>query len=454
MDLETVKRRIAEVHEGRRWIVTPDVAAGGTATVDRLKEWGASGVMVVAGIEGLGDLPSADRTFYTRTSGATMMEGIRAFQAYLDNPTPELLEAVDAFDPTGEALILDFGFLHMDGIDWRKAYGARRPEWTDLENKMTVDQLWDEAGIRRAAYRTVALADAAAASQELAGQLGTVWVADNSSGWHGGGEYTRWVMDSSDVADATAWFTGNADRVRVMPFLDGLPCSIHGFVTHNGVAVFRPIEMVILRHVDRPAFLYAQAGNFWDPPAAVVNEMRDVAIRVGSVLSAKYNYLGAFGIDGVCTPEGFRPTELNPRISTGHEIQARAADLPIADIQRLMIEGDITIDAADLEDTVVAAVQGKRHGGAILPLADPYEPDATGFVFEDGGLRAVPIDEPNDGTMRLGPSAFGSIVLIRFDPERTPVGPSLAPRTIATFQFAAELWGVDVPELEPAPNVC
>jgi hypothetical protein len=119
-----------------------------------------------------------------------------------------------------------------------------------------------------------------------------------------------------------------------------------------------------------------------------------------------------------------------------------------------VIEGDIEIDATDLEDTVVDAAQATRFGGAILPLADSYEADATGFVFRNGGLRAVPIDGPNDGTMRLGPSAFGSIVLIRFDPDRTPVGPSLAPRTIATFEFAAELWGLEIPALEPAPNLC
>jgi hypothetical protein len=454
MDLETINRRIAEVHRGRKWIVTPDVAAGATKTVERLKEWDVEGVMVIAGIEGLGELPSADRTFYTRTSGATMMEGIRAFQESLDTPSPELLAAVNAFDPNGDARMLDIGFLHTAGIHWRKPYGARRPEWTALEDKMIVDAMWDRAGIPRSPSRTVAVQDAPGAAHGLATRLGTVWAADNSSGWHGGGEYTRWVKDPGDVDQAVEWFKTRAERVRVMPFLDGLPCSIHGFITPTGVAVFLPIEMAILRRTDRPAFLYAQAGNFWTPARHVTEAMRDVARRVGLALSEDYGYLGAFGIDGVCTDEGFRPTELNPRVSTGHEIQARAADVPVADLQRLTIEGDITIDAEDLEDTVVAAARATRHGGAILPLTTTHDEDATGFVFDGETVRAVPIDEPNDGTMRLGPSAFGSIVLIRFDPDRTPIGPSIAPHVLRAFAFAGELWGLDVPDLEAAPNLC
>ncbi|MGI9584235.1 MAG: hypothetical protein ACR2N7_01435 [Acidimicrobiia bacterium] len=454
MDLGALNRRIAEVHRGRKWIITPDVAAGATKSVERLKEWGAEAVMVVAGMEGLGDLPPADRTFYTRTSGTTMMEGIRAFQATLDTPSPELLAAVDAFDPAGNARILDVGFLHMDGIEWRSPYGARHREWTALEDKTTIDALWDQAGIQTSPSRTVPVDSAPAAATGLANRHGTVWVADNSDGWHGGGEYTRWVRDPDDVAVAVEWFRGRAEKVRVMPFLDGLPCSIHAFITPKGIAVFLPIEMVILRHTERPAFLYAQAGNFWTPPQNISRSMRDVARRVGSVLAEQYSYLGAFGIDGVCTAKGFLPTELNPRVSTGHEIQARAADLPIADLQRLTIEGDLSIDAEDLEEIVVTAARSRRHGGAILPLADKYDDDATGFVFEAETVRAVSIDAPNDGTMHLGPSAFGSIVLIRFDPDSTPIGPSIAPHVLRAFSFAREYWDLDFPNLEAAPDLC
>ncbi len=63
------------------------------------------------------------------------------------------------------------------------------------------------------------------------------------------------------------------------------------------------------------------------------------------------------------------------------------------------------------------------------------------------------MDEPNGGTTRIGPSAFGSVILVRFDPDRTPVGPSQAPRVITALQLAVELWGAEIPDLEPAPDI-
>lgn len=53
--------------------------------------------------------------------------------------------------------------------------------------------------------------------------------------------------------------------------------------------------------------------------------MRDVARSVGALIRSEVGYLGAFGIDGVCTAEGFFPTELNPRLTGGLGMQAEAA---------------------------------------------------------------------------------------------------------------------------------
>ena len=96
-----------------------------------------------------------------------------------------------------------------------------------------------------------------------------------------------------------------------MPFLDGVPCSIHGLVLPDGTAVFRPVEIAILRDAAGRQFVYGGLSTYWDPPPADREEMRDVARRVGEHLRAAYGYRGAFGIDGVLTADGFRPTELN-----------------------------------------------------------------------------------------------------------------------------------------------
>ena len=85
----------------------------------------------------------------------------------------------------------------------------------------------------------------------------------------------------------------------------------------DGTAAFRPVEISILRDEAARTFTYGGLSTFWDPPAADREAMRDAARRVGEHLRAAYGYRGAFGIDGVLTADGFRPTELNSRGSAG-----------------------------------------------------------------------------------------------------------------------------------------
>lgn len=454
MDVEAVNSRIAEFHRGKKWIILPDAAAAATPLVGQLYEWSAAGVMVIAALEGVGDLPVADRIHYTRTSGDSVMQGIRSYLRSVERPSALTVGSVEAFDPGHEAMVLGGGFSRLDTLAGRPVYGARPGTWGALEDKTTVDQLWDDAQVRRAPSVVVPVSDAVTASIAIGSQPGTVWAGDNAEGWHGGGEYVRWIKNAGDAAAALEWFSSHAETVRVMPFLDGIPCSIHGFVTRDGVAVFLPVEMVILRHASKSEFIYAQAANFWNPPTEVRDEMRTAARRVGELLQERSGYLGGFGIDGVCTRDGFLPTELNPRRSIGHGLQSRAAGLPLDSMERMMIEGDLDIAAQDLEETIVSAASTSRRGGMLMPLTSTYEAAETGVRFESGRAIAVDIDGETDATMEIGPAAMGSIIIVRLDPERTPIGPSVAPRAIMAIDLARELWGIDVPPLAAAPDLC
>lgn len=454
MDIEAIKERIAEAYRDKKWILVLDAAAGATRMVERMRDQGAGEIMIVAALEGVGDVPTVDRVHYTRASGNSIMQGVRAFIRSIDEPSDSLLRAVDEFDPEGKALVLNPGFSRSTNLFGRASYGARKSEWRDLEDKMIVDELWDDAGVKRALAAVVGVAEAPAVSERLKSELGSVWVGDNKEGWHGGGEYVRWVRDTAGMAEAFAWFSDHADRVRVMPFLDGLPCSIHAIITSNGVAVFNPVELTILRHADRPALYYAQGANFWNPPDAVRNEMRDAARSVGGLLADRHGYIGAFGIDGICTRDGFRPTELNPRISLGHAVHALAAEIPIGGIERGLIAGDLTIDAADLERTVLDAAHTKRRGGAMFHLDGEYPEAKTGFRIVDGAAIAVDPEVSNDGTMEIGEAAFGSAIFAQFDRDNTPIGPSIAPRAVAILNLARELWDVQAPDLQAAPDLC
>jgi hypothetical protein len=452
MDLDAINARIAEVHKDKKWILTADAAAGATSMVDRLREWESGPLMIVAAIEGVGDVPEVERIYYTRTHGDTVMGGIRAYLKSIENPDAGLLAAVDTFDPDHQAMNLFGAFSREAEFFGRPIYGARPPEWGALEDKMLIDGLCDAAGITRAPSVIVAAAGAADAAGRLATNLGTVWVADNTEGWHGGGEYVRWVRGADEVGPATAWFAEHAETVRVMPFLEGVPCSIHGFNTRDGTAVFLPVELMIFRNAERPEFFYGQAANFWDPPPSIADEMRDAARRMGGLIAGRVGYLGSFGIDGVATSSGFLPTELNPRFSVGHALQATAADVPLSTIERLLIEGDIEIDAIGLEERIVTGTQRSRGGGMLIPLTAKHEAAETGVVFTESRAVAVDIDEENDATMKIGPSAFGSVVIMRLDPERNEIGPRVAPMAIQAIALAEELWGIEVPGLVAAPD--
>lgn len=456
VDLGTVEERIASIHRGRKWLVIADAAAGTTSTVDRLNEHGAAGVMVIASTEGTGDLPEADRIHYTRTGGDTIMDGIRSFMAAVERPGTALSDAVRRFDPSEDAMVLGAGFSRRSELAGRPIYGRREPSWGALEDKTTVDSIWDAAGIAAPPHAVVPLRDAPQAAAELAGDLGTVWVADNRRGWHGGAEFTRRVRFPDEATAAVTWFGRHARRVRITPFLEGIPCSIHGFVTDDGVAVFRPVELYILRRLDEPTFYYARVGTFWDPPREVRSNMRSAARRVADVLVDRVGYRGGFGIDGVCTADGFRPTELNPRLSAGLSIQARTADIPLGDVERLMLEDDLAVDPRDLEDTIVSAADGTRSGSFFFPTASRLGAASVGFEFDERGAPAlVDADEVDDaGIMRSGPATFGAVIMAFLKTESTPVGPSTAPLAPPLMALAREHWGIDLPPVEAARDVC
>ncbi len=113
-----------------------------------------------------------------------------------------------------------------------------------------------------------------------------------------------------------------------MPFLDGVATSVHGIVLPDGIAALRPVELVTLRQGH--ALRYSGCATFWDPPAAVREEMREAARRVGGRLRDEVGFRGAFTLDGVATADGFRPTELNPRFGAGLGVITRGLEgLPL-----------------------------------------------------------------------------------------------------------------------------
>jgi hypothetical protein len=296
-----------------------------------------------------------------------------------------------------------------------------------------------------------------AAARRLDRGAGTVWSGDARDGIHGGAEGVRWVRDAAEGREAAAFFAARCDRVRVMPFLEGIPCSIHGIVFPHFVATLRPVEMVTLRRLADARLLYSGMGTRWDPPAADREAMRSLARRVGEALRERVGYRGAFTLDGVLTEQGFLPTELNPRIGAGLGLMALMVPrLPLLPLVLALAQGEaLDYRPAWLEEVLVTRTDQRRAGRGSRWFDVVRETTVERSLVEDdgGGYRLAREGEEPHASLTLGPGAIGSFLSFAPRMERLEPGPSLAPLVVQAFAAADRELGTGLGVLEAAQPV-
>ncbi len=456
---DALTERCAALVRGRRVVVVRGVAASATELVRQLVGFGATDVLIVAQGVGTGELPGGDETSIVVVPGrapATVTEEVRFSIEFSDHPPAEAVAAVEAFDPDGSALCLLNPVATTDRYLDRETLGGRRPEIAALEDKTIADGLWDAAGVRRAPSVVVPVDRAllAVAHAAIDRGNGTVWSGDAAEGMNGGADRVRLVRAEADFATTIELFQPSTRHVRVMPFLEGVPCSIHGVVLPDGVAVLRPAEQIVLRRPGTGRFLFAGLSTWWDPSPQDREEMRAAAGRVGELLSDRYGMRGGFAVDGVLTSEGFLPTELNPRFSGGLAVMAKGLpDLPITLAQAAVARDvDLGVSAADLERLLVGAADQTRSGAAYSVTGDVRSSETVVVAVSGGpdGLTEASSDGAAVGSVELGPATIGS--LVRFRPSEPFLGPRLAPYAVAAFRFADQRWGTGFGPLEIAPD--
>jgi RimJ/RimL family protein N-acetyltransferase len=462
---ERIRKSARDWIGGRRVVLVGMPVAATTAWVDQLRSLGAGRLLVVGTTLGTGDLPDPEHAEWIdldiRVSGP--VDEFRQFERLAADPPPVLSEALDRFDPQGDALMLAAPFQAITEIGGRPVAGGRRPEWVALEDKTTNDAPFDRAGVARPPCEVVASDDRSAlgaAASRLDRGRGTVWSGDAREGFNGGGAFVRWVTDEAQADDAQRWFAKRCASVRVAPFLEGTPCNIHGFASDDGLAVFRPVEAITLRSADPPALHYGGWSTFFDPPEVERARMRIVARRVGSLLRDEVGFLGCFTIDGVLTDDGFRPTELNPRFGAGlTQLVGGVPGLPFVALHWAVTAGwPCPVAPDELEAAVVAAADANRAGGGwVSGQTRWHETREHPIVVTDDGCDGTGADEPN-GFITTGPSAHGGLVRFTALPARTPVGPPLAPRAAAAYSWADRVLGAGIgrrlraaPGRPPAP---
>lgn len=455
---DAVTARLGELWAGRPVIIGPWVLAGATPYVAWFRELGCP-VLVVSTTRGAGPVPPEGDCQVVEVrppAAASVTEELRTHDRLARQLPGHARAAIEAFDRGRCGTWYTTPFITTDEpIDGRRVTGGRPASFLALEDKMLADRIWDAAGIERAPYRLVELDDEAAldaATDDLTGPLGTVWAGDARDGFNGGGNFVRWLREPSDRATALAFFRPRCDRVRVMPFLEGVPCSIHGFVLPDGTAALRPVEIVVLRDPTARSFTYSGLGTTWDPPPADREAMRAAVGRVGDHLQREHGYRGAFGIDGVLTADGFLPTELNSRMSAGATTVCEVDRRFFTFLQAALVAGvDTGLSAVDVEGLVPA--MDAHRTGKVVCVADgvTVETDDSYPVAWDG--TAFTRSDTDTGNV-LSVGATPSGLFAKVDPCTALVpGQRLAPVNAALVAYVDATYGSRFGPVRPAPDV-
>jgi hypothetical protein len=450
--------RLMARYADRPVVLGPGILAARTELVAWVREVGGS-ALVLSTARGAGPLPpEGDCVVVDVDPPATtsVTEEMRVLDHLARHLPEHAVAAIEAFDPECRGAWVGGPFVTTDRpILGRPVLSGRPAAFVALEDKMLADEIWDAAGVSRAPYEIVPTdRDAlAAATDRLGGPLGAVWSGDTREGFNGGGDYVRWVRDDADRAGALAFFLTRCDRVRVMPFLDGVPCSIHGLVLPDGTAAFRPVEISILRDEGARTFTYGGLSTFWDPPDADREEMRGAVQRVGEHLRATYGYRGAFGIDGVLTADGFRPTELNARGSAGFTQVVQVDRKLFWLLQDALVLGeDPGVRVADVE-ALLPLIDAERSGRPVALAKDATVGDVTEPLTWDGAtFEIAPPGQESDDVLVMADTPSGLFAKVQPCSALGP-GVRLATVNLALYDLLEREFGVDLGDLSAAPDL-
>ncbi len=463
MDLSYWRELLRPTFTGRKVIIALQVAGGATQFVREVLELGATGVLVIAtNGRGLGPQPTevgAQLIELNTPTDGTMLGSIRACQQAIRSLPENVVDQINEFDPEGTSVALGDFLNENEYLAGRRFVFHRRPEWIALDDKTTIDSLWDRAGIERGPSLVVdvTLQAITEAFTQLDRGDGVVVSIDSQDGWTGGGEGVRRIptLADLDLLIDEGW-RQSGRRCRVMPFIEGIPCSIHGVVFDDFVAAFRPMEMVVLRRANG-SFFYTGCASYFDPPAADREAMRDVAKRVGALLRDEVGLRGAFTVDGIMSAEGFRPTELNPRNGAGLITMMRAfPDQPTMLVVDCIAAG-ITADwkPDEFERVLLNGFDDRRSGGTWRSFshAEVPPPQSGRLSVTTDRVAFVEEDHPADLTFGAASSPESTFFRASWVADQTPVGPPTADRAAAFWNWADNTYGLGIGPLSPARSV-
>ena len=245
-----------------------------------------------------------------------------------------------------------------------------------------------------------------------------------------------------------------------MPFLDGVPCSIHGVCFPDGVAALRPVEMVTLpprgadsrdpvrvwRHVDA-------LGSTGCRPCEPCRDVRGELRRGWATRSASRRVLRRLATHRRRIPAHRAQPALLRRPERDRQGLARlpvAADARCAG-QWLRHGADRRPVRGDARRVGRRASLGRRR--LFLRSLHPAETDQRAIILSGDDVRLhAGVDEQPHGELML---AVGGVPHWLPEPhaDRVLPGRSIAPMVASAFALADQTWGTAIGPLEPARDI-
>jgi len=471
--------------EGKKFIFTGDGASSFVAKIEQLRALGAGPFLAITldtplneKIDLGSDVTHIPIELEINTENFSFED---SWNELFENPTQEIIDAIQEFDPEKKAFLTVFRFRTATYAFGRYIDASRRPEWVQLEDKTFIDSFFQQNSIPSPEYMIVdANRDAMVEASKVVDKgSGTVWSGDTKLGLSSRGNMVKWLRpdaDPEDIGHFVRKFSHACESVRIAQFVEGRPCSIHGFVLPGGVIVFRPVELLVLRGL-HGKFWFAGTDTFWQPSIELRVEMRSIARQVGEALRTDYDYRGAFCCDGIAGRNGFVINELNTRIGDGLGYVSNALpEFPLEVLQDLAVSGqaddlDTEIIYA-LEDVVLAAgdtipwakVRVYQAGDfkevKSMELFTRYSEEHSYHLEGDADLdryteAVVRVEEENldnFGTVTTYPGVNYGILDFELNPD-IPTGPSLARHVASALRRCAEEFGADTTDISVAKDV-
>ena len=450
--ITSARALIGEIIRDDVWIVAMPILAQSLSIAEELLTLGAERVLAVGISRGVGVKtsysPKIKMICLNLVIDGDMMDGIRAAEHALDHLPDHMIREVNHFDPDHQARVIRTIFSTSNTFVDRAVFGCRRARWISLEDKLLIDDFWRDADVHHAPSMITEMNfdSLCAAYHTLDEGSGVVIAGDNTNGWHGGASRTRWANSEEHLKLIIKSLGKECTRVRVMPFIDGVSCSMHGWISPQHSVSLRPCEMLVYKSPNRDTYFdYAGAATNWVPSDHIMTQMRDAVERAADHLRKYYDYHGSFTVDGVATEDVFYPTELNPRFGGAlGRMGLSIPELPLLYLHYAMVDdrtnrlqGIRSFDLPQLASLLIKATDAQPFisGMASLKIKCPqemhlhyeqiastwrllniFDPTSNQDSDQDSGQSSELVEETSHIVkVKWGPSIHGSFVMCKFD---------------------------------------